>query len=75
MNMRSPEQQCKAPKTPKDSVEKIPIVETETTVSYLGVTLEKAGNSEGQFVPRKEKYADFFNDPDFAIPFQKDLAI
>ncbi|MEK7451337.1 MAG: AAA family ATPase, partial [Patescibacteria group bacterium] len=68
------EKQSEAPKAPEASVGKIPIAETETAVSYLGVTLEKAKISDSPFVPKREKYADYINDKDFALPFQRDLA-
>jgi chromosomal replication initiation ATPase DnaA len=84
--MRSPEQQfkaltpeqekqAKATKTLEVSVEGAPIAETETSVSYLGVTLEKAKNPEGQFVPRREQYENFINDKDIALPLQRDIAV
>lgn len=52
-----------------------PIIETEDAVSYLGVTLEKAKNSNSQFVPKKEQYTDFINDKDVALPLQRDIAV
>ena len=84
--MRSPEQQfnaltpeqekqARATKTPEVSAEGAPISETETAISYLGVTLEKAENAEGQFVPRREQYENFINDKDIALPLQRDVAV
>lgn len=61
--------------TPETTTENVPIVETESFVSYLGVALEKAKNTESQFVPDRKKYADYINDKDFALPFQRDLAV
>lgn len=51
------------------------IAETETTVSYLGVSLEKAKSHTGQFVPKREQYADFINDKEVALPLQRDIAV
>ena len=51
------------------------IVETETSVSYLGVKLEKGKDQSSQFVPKKEQYADFINDKDIALPLQRDMAV
>ena len=36
-----------------------PIVETTDAVSYLGVRLERATNTSGLFVPKKEQYRDY----------------
>ena len=51
-----------------------PIVETPTSVSYLGVQLEKAANPVSPFVPKREQYADFINDR-FALDLQKQIAV
>lgn len=51
-----------------------PIVETPTSVSYLGVNLEKAGNPNGRFVPKKENYDDFIND-EFSLKMQREIAV
>ena len=60
---------------PEELQENESIVETETSVSYLGVKLEKAEDSTSQFVPKKEQYADFINDRDIALPLQRDIAV
>lgn len=84
--MKSPEQQFNAltpdqekqnqpPKSPEASTDKEPITETETSVSYLGVALEKSRSVEGQFVPKREQYADFINDKEVALPLQRDVAV
>mgnify|MGYP001560611586 FL=1 len=52
-----------------------PIVESKRTISYLGVTLEKAKSTGSQFVPKREQYADFINDTEVALPLQRDVAI
>jgi len=52
-----------------------PIIETETSISYLGVKLEKAEVRDSQFVPKREQYADFINDKEVALPLQRDIAI
>ncbi|MEM3112573.1 MAG: AAA family ATPase [Candidatus Anstonellales archaeon] len=51
-----------------------PIVETFESVSYLGVRLPKARNSEGHFVPSREQYADYIND-EFSLNLQKQIAV
>ena len=51
-----------------------PIVETETSVSYLGARLEKAKNQEGQFVPKREQYEDYITDK-FSAELQQKIAI
>jgi len=51
------------------------ILETESNVSYLGVNLKKSEIGEGQFIPKKEQYADFINDKDVSLPLQRDIAI
>jgi len=84
--MRLPEQQFNAlnpeeekqkhiTKSPETLTDKEPIIETETSVSYLGVTLKKATNKEGQFVPRREQYENFINDREIALPLQRDIAV
>ena len=72
--MSSSEKQNEFAQLPETIVTKEPIIETETDISYLGVTLEKAKNAEGQFVPRREQYKDFINDKDVALPLQRDVA-
>lgn len=62
----------KRPSVEQPSLE--PIQETETTVSYMGVTLEKAQNADSRFVPPKEAYADYINDR-FALDLQKQIAV
>lgn len=52
-----------------------PIIETPDAVSYLGVRLLKAQNRTGQFVPKREAYADYDNDPDLALPMQRTIAV
>ncbi len=84
--MRSPERQFNAltpdqerqndvPKTPEAVTQKEPIAESETGISYLGVTLEKAQSTGSQFVPKREQYADFINDKEVALPLQRDMAV
>ena len=51
------------------------ITETETSVSYLGVELKKAENTESPYVPKKEQYSDYINDKEIALPLQRDVAI
>ena len=62
------ERQTSAP-LPKE-----PIIDTPESVSYLGVRLPKAQNTEGLFVPRKELYADYINDR-FSLDLQKQIAV
>jgi len=50
------------------------IIETPEAVSYLGVRLPKAQNSEGPFVPRREQYADYINDQ-FSLYLQGQIAV
>jgi len=58
----------------ESSLELEPIMENETSVSYLGVKLEKAENRESEFVPQREQYSDFTNDK-FALELQKKMAV
>ena len=51
-----------------------PIVETTDAVSYLGVRLERATNTSGLFVPKKEQYRDYINDR-FSLDLQKQIAV
>lgn len=51
-----------------------PIIETADAVSYLGVRLEKASDSSGQFVTSRDQYRDFINDQ-FALGLQKQIAV
>jgi len=59
------------PATPQD---RLPVHETDTSVSYLGVRLEKAQSKDSQFVPKKEAYADYISDK-FALDLQKQIAV
>lgn len=70
--MRSLEQRL-FPKKPENNGE--PIQETETTVSYLGVTLPKAEDTSGRCVPNRAHYTDYINDNEIALPLQRDIAI
>src|SRR3989344_7225547 len=51
-----------------------PIDETDTSVSYLGVKLEKAVDSSSPFVPRRDRYEGFINDR-LALDMQKQIAV
>lgn len=51
-----------------------PIQETDDSVFYLGVRLEKATDSSSQFVPQREQYADFINDR-FSLDLQRQIAV
>jgi MoxR-like ATPase len=59
-------------KTPPPEKELKPIEDTDTQVSYLGVTLEKASNRE--HAPRTEDYKDYIND-EFSLELQKKIAV
>ena len=61
--------------TPETTTENVPIAETESAMSYLGVSLEKSKSGDGQFVPKREQYEDFINDKDVALPLQRDIAV
>ena len=61
--------------TPETTTENVPIAETESAMSYLGVSLEKSKSGDGQFVPKREQYEDFINDEDVALPLQRDIAV
>ena len=61
--------------TPETPTENVPIAETESAMSYLGVSLEKSKSGDGQFVPKREQYEDFINDKDVALPLQRDIAV
>lgn len=50
------------------------IIDSADSVSYLGVKLPKARNSESNFVPKKEQYGDFIND-EFSLDLQKQIAV
>ncbi|MDO8584090.1 MAG: AAA family ATPase [bacterium] len=52
-----------------------PIRETPTKIIFLGVTLEKASDASGSLVPRREQYADYYNDPEISLPMQRDIAV
>lgn len=51
-----------------------PVSETDTSVAYLGVKLDKARVTDSQFVPQKDQYADFINDR-FSLDLQKNIAV
>ncbi len=51
------------------------IIEDDTSVSYLGVKLNKAQVSDGVDVPKREWYTDFVNDKELTLPLQRDVAI
>jgi MoxR-like ATPase len=66
------------PGKPKDietGKARLPIEETERTVSYLGVTLDKAEQYDERYVPKREQYADYKNDAEIALPLQRDIAV
>jgi len=64
------------PKTPEAKPIKLAAIqETAASMTYLGVRLEKAKKRDSQFVPKPEQYANFINDPELALPLQKDLAV
>lgn len=69
------EQKKESTDTPEVETENIPIAETETGVTYLGVGLEKSKAGDGQFVPKREQYKDFINDMEVALPLQRDIAV
>ncbi len=80
--MKSESQPSSSPEEWKDYFEPVelpekqkPILETEKSISYLGVTLEKAENGGSQFVPKREQYKDFINDKEIALPLQRDMAV
>ncbi len=50
-----------------------PIAEDETSVSYLGVRLEK-GHVPSPFIPERDKYTDYINDR-FTLELQQKIAI
>ena len=50
------------------------VVDRPDSVSYLGVRLPKAVNSESDFVPKKEQYGDYINDQ-FSLDLQKQIAV
>jgi MoxR-like ATPase len=62
------------PDANKDDREALPIHEDETSLSYLGVRLEKAKEGGSQFVPKREQYEDYINDR-FSAELQKKIAI
>lgn len=76
-NALTPEEQKRKNEleNPQAKRELEPITEDEHSMSYLGVTLEKAGNGHDQFVPKREQYADFINDKEVALPLQRDIAV
>lgn len=72
--MSSPEQQPAMSSEALIETTPKPIHETEKDVSYLGVTLEKAESHDGNFVPKREHYADYISD-EFTLELQKKIAI
>ena len=60
-NALTPDQEKKkeSSNAPEATTENVPIAETESAMSYLGVSLEKSKSGNGQFVPKKEQYEDF----------------
>ena len=63
-----------APDPTADERLKNPIHETEDSISYLGVTLEKAEKSDSPFVQKREDFGNFVED-EFSIELQKRIAI
>ena len=51
-----------------------PLFEDETSVSYLGVRLEKAPTSDSPFVPDKSKFGDYVSD-EYALKLQQKMAL
>jgi len=51
-----------------------PIVETAVDITYLGVRLDKAENTDGIFVPKREVYVDYVNDV-FSLELQQKIAV
>ena len=76
-NALTPDQEKKkeSSNAPEATTENVPIAETESAMSYLGVSLEKSKSGNGQFVPKKEQYEDFINDKEVALPMQRDIAV
>ena len=58
----------------KDERLEKPIFETGNSISYLGVTLEKAENRESQFVADRKLYENYVEDA-FTLDMQKNIAI
>src|SRR3972149_2873117 len=50
------------------------IEETETRISYLGETLEKATAPKSAFVPEREKIEQFFVNDEYALELQQKIA-
>jgi len=69
--MKSPEQQYNQPPV----VERRPIEETKESISYLGARLEKAKNTEGGFVPERDKMESFFVNDAYSLELQQKVAI
>jgi len=69
--MESPKQQYNQPPV----VERQPIEETKESISYLGARLEKAKNTEGGFVPERDKLESFFVNDKYALELQQKVAI
>lgn len=53
----------------------VPIIEHEKEISYLGVRVPKAENPKSAFVPKREQYEDYINDPELSLPLQRDIAV
>lgn len=51
-----------------------PIAENKETVSYLGVTLEKAQEANTSFVPKRDHYKDYISDQ-FSLELQQKIAV
>jgi len=62
------------PNAPESPKERPPVEESETTISYLGVTLEKATAQKSGFVPERDKLESFFVNDEFALELQKKIA-
>ena len=72
--MATPPRGTSAPEAPKvEKAKRRPIEETETSISYLGVTLPKAEETGSAFVPHRDRYAEYVND-EFALELQKKIA-
>lgn len=51
------------------------IIETDKSISYLGVTLDKAEVSDSMYVPDRAIYNDYINDTELSLPLQRDIAV
>lgn len=59
-------------RSPESNFLEKPIAASETTVSYLGVSLEKAQNTKN--APNPESYKDYHNN-EFSLLLQRDIAV